>query len=415
MDITRNSDLFSGRSFLIVADYSRQDFVSFFEGLPPSISLYFIDPLNAESVTPAPRFPPNSHCIYWKDFAHAQQLLQQLQISKVFVFFLEAYNHLALRAAAKVLGIPVVHLEHGYRSTQPLKRPAPAPPRFQLPVSDYSDRLRTQLFFFRTLLMLPGPLRRQLWRFYRLRRKSKEAVYQPGLLELLTPDAFISFSPAIFEVHRQRLQLDSVPVQFTGFPQFDAYLRLCPATRLQHNLLFIDQNLAEQGLLGWTPAHRQRLLDALLAHCRQAGVQLLVKPHPYSSPDFWQGVARLDARQEGVQLLDEAGLQNALAENYLVLGFYSTLLLPLAALPHTVVFCIEDHPQPEEHSPSAFLLEAGVAEGIGSINEMGEKLARSAAYQQQQAPHKAAFAKEWLYQTDGHSQKRYLAALLACS
>jgi hypothetical protein len=398
-------------NFLIVADYSRQDFVSFFEGLPPSISLYFIDPLNAQSVTPAPRFPPNSHRIYWKDFAHAQQLLQQLQISKVFVFFLEAYNHLALRAAAKTLGIPVVHLEHGYRSTQTLIRPTPAPPRLRLPASDRWDRFRTQLFFFRTLLMLPGALRRQLWRFYRLRRKSKEAVYQPGLLELLTPDAFISFSPAIFEVHRQRLQLSSVPVQFTGFPQFDAYLRLRPAPPLQHNLLFIDQNLAEQGLLGWTPAHRQRLLEGMLAHCRQTGVQLLVKPHPYSSPDFWQALAR----QEGVPLLDEAGLQNALAENYLVLGFYSTLLLPLAALPHTVVFCIEDHPQPEEHSPSAFLLAAGVAERIGSIGEMGEKLARAAAWQLQQAPHKAAFAKEWLYQTDGESQKRYLAALLACS
>jgi hypothetical protein len=398
-------------NFLIVADYSRQDFVSFFEGLPPSISLYFIDPLNADSVTPAPRFPANSHCIYWKDFAHAQQLLQQLQISKVFVFFLEAYNHLALRAAAKALGIPVVHLEHGYRSTQTLKRPAPAPPRFRLPASDRRDRFRTQLFFFRTLLMLPGPLRRQLWRFYWLRRKSKEAVYQPGLLELLTPDAFISFSPAIFEVHRQRLQLGSVPVRFTGFPQFDAYLRLRPAPELQHNLLFIDQNLAEQGLLGWTPAHRQRLLEGMLAHCRQAGVQLLVKPHPYSSPDFWHAIAR----QEGVQLLDEAGLQNALAENYIVLGFYSTLLLPLAALPHTVVFCIEDHPQPEEHSPSAFLLEAGVAEGIGSLGEMGEKLTRAATWQLQQVPHKAAFAKEWLGQTDGNAQKRYLAALLACS
>src|SRR5690606_6600082 len=99
--------------------------------------------------------------IFWKDYYNAFDLLNKIRPNKVVFFFIESYNHVALNVACKELGIPTYHLEHGIRNYEFVKIKSENKTLLKASLNNKeeiknlitkSDRFKTFLFFFRTIL-----------------------------------------------------------------------------------------------------------------------------------------------------------------------------------------------------------------------------------------------------------------------
>lgn len=398
------------KAFLVVGDYNRQDFIAPFYNLPSTIKLYFIEHLDSTYVKKAD-FPANTEVIFWKDYSDAYQLLNQLRIEKIFFFFIEAYNHVALRAAADELGIKTVHVEHGLRFNVPAPRIAVINKKNSLPEVGLKNRLRNFTFYLNTILKSKRENLVQLIKFYLIRRQGIDKIYHPAVRKVITPDIFISFSSEVFKHHVNKLNLSTFDVIYTGIPQFDHLVTLVCNEKLNPNIVFIDQPFVEQGILGWTDEHRGRLLGEIIRICKKQGRKFLCKIHPASSADFWGTFAK--ANSDTVEILDDNSFKEAIVNNYLILGFCSTLHLPLVSLPHTVLLCLEIHPIDVIVQPSSILTEAGVATSITSFNEIEKFLVLAEEEHKKQKAFKAEFTKKYLYKADGHSSERFVEAILS--
>ncbi|MDX5481750.1 MAG: hypothetical protein LPK07_08710, partial [Hymenobacteraceae bacterium] len=96
----------------------------------------------------------------------------------------------------------------------------------------------------------------------------------------------------------------------------------------------------------------------------------------------------------------------------IVLGFYSTYLMPFAALPHTTLITYENHPAGRLNVSKSFI-DAGVAHPIYDLEELHEVLPRIEEIHRKQLPNKAKFTEDWLYKFDGKSGERLRDILLS--
>lgn len=400
------------RSFLVVGDYNRQDFIMPFFNLPSSIKLYFIEHPDQSFVKNDIVLPINSEIIYWKDYSDAFHLLRQIQVEKIFYYFIEAYNHAALRVAASELGINNVHVEHGLRFNMHVPIiSASKNGNISKPSPISINRIKNFSFFICTLIKAKNHNKFSLTKFFWHRRKGIKHIFHPDIISITTPDNFISFSSEIFKHHIIKLNLSNFPVIYTGIPQFDRLVTLDSTKELQQNLVFIDQPLVEHGVMGWTEKHRLHLLNEIIRICKKQSRKLLIKIHPASNLEFWQSIA--NANSDSVVILDNTSFEDALASNWIVFGYSSTLLLPIVSLPHTAVFCLDMHPIDVAVKQSSLLTDAGVACAISSFSEIEDALNRAEEEQQKQKPFKAAFTQKYLYKADGRSTERFVEAILS--
>jgi hypothetical protein len=93
------------------------------------------------------------------------------------------------------------------------------------------------------------------------------------------------------------------------------------------------------------------------------------------------------------------------------MGYYSTLLMPLAAMPHTTLITLENHPVQGVY-PSKFLVESGVSHAVYDIEGLPLVFDKIEYYHHEQCRNKEAFLKNWLYKLDGHAGDRLRAALI---
>jgi len=403
---------------LVVGDFNRSDFLFVAKQLYKEANFYFIEYLNEKSLQ-------NTECLkygevlYWKDFNDAYELINKIRPVKVIFYFIESYNHVALNVACKVNNIPTYHLEHGlrfslsyYKSINKSKLvQAKSISRFKRlsGITEVFDKYRNRRFFQHTARKSPSKERLFLAEYYNIRSKNGIFdTFQQLKSNLRLPDSYISFSPLIFNYHKELEDLpDNYPVEFIGIPQFDAFYKWEQVSVSGEHILFIDQPLHEQQLYGWSRAGKEFFLKTLAHQILLLKKKLYIKPHPLNDLELYNelltsGDVKLVANDWEVVVTDI----NA------VLGFSSTLLLPFMAMDHISCFTLEMHPEQMELPYSQFLLESGACNVIYSFEELALRLKEWRRWHIKQKEAKKSFIENYMYKFDGKSSVRLKNILL---
>jgi len=395
-------------SIIVVGDYCRKDFLGFFSKLKDQFSIYFLE-YSYPGELRDHSYQKYGTAIFWKDFISAQHLLKKIRPRAVIFFFIESLNHVAILNACKVAAVKTYHLEHGLRDLDfqlylkekgipfnsiPLQRKVPL-----------GVRLRTRLFFEMTRLLLPGKNRKFLSFYKKIRLKNSilDAFLQIKN-EMRTADHYISFSPAVYKFHQR---LDGLSknhlVTFIGLPPFD-YIVNDPARKPELDkpkIVFIDSAFHVEESYGWTKTSRRDFLNRLKNAVESAGFHLWIKKHPLDYSDFW--------RDGEWSMIGDDEWSASWSNFNIILGEYSTLMIPLAALSHTVCFCFDAHPV-EGYKVSNFLTEGGVCDEMEDADQLGALLKEPhllCEIYKRQWLCKDQFLKNWLTALDGSATERF--------
>jgi hypothetical protein len=405
------------QTVLVVGDYNRKDFVEVFSSSIGEVDFLFLDYYSPQDVK-TDWYKQYGKAIFWKDFTDAYNLLNKIKPDKVLFYFIESYNHAALNVACKQLKIPTYHLEHGLRDYtletyfQKYSNPTTAVGnkggKFNslknlFKIKAVFNALKSRLFFIATVLRTKGEGKEFLNLFFNTRKQNSiYETFRKIKSHYRVADTYISFSPANFETHQVE---DHLPpdhdVKFIGLPMFDKWPSLKPTPPFEKALIFINQPLKAQGLLGWDEEFENVFIEELTTFCSKNDIKIYIKNHPYDHNSPWEKLIK----ENKVIALNEVELENAITRVRVVVGFFSTLLMPAAALPHTVLFTLENHPDKGIFS-SEFLVSCGVSKAISNISDLEEAFKNLDFYAEEQARNKQNFIDRWMYKFDGLSGMR---------
>ncbi len=413
------SDKPENHSILFIGDYSRADYVSLLSACKGYMQFTFLH-FSSESEEESKVYKSYGGAVYWKDYKNAHELLQSVKPAKAVFLFIDTYYQAALRVACKELSVPTYHLEHGMLADYAIAfgpslcptQPRPMMQKVQAKLTKLNQlfpRIKSRLFLNNTITSASPENAAFLKQFISIRKENSAfTTFQKLKSPKRFADTYISFSPKIFEVHRKH---DGLPidqeVHYIGVPYFDQLARVQVTCIAAKAVLFIDQPLAEQGLLQWDMAYKQQFVQALTQICSHQGYVLYVKCHPRQDPTPWE-----KAQEHALCKLLENNQIAALAPAIpLVLGFYSTYLMPFAAMAHTTLITYENHPAGKLDVSKPFT-DAGVAHPVYNMEQLQASFSMTERLHQQQLPNKAKFTKEWLYKFDGKAGERLRAILL---
>jgi hypothetical protein len=176
-----------------------------------------------------------------------------------------------------------------------------------------------------------------------------------------------------------------------------------------NNILFVDNAFEVQHLFGWSKETKIRFLQQLVNISVAHNRQLWIKPHPYTKEEVY---AAAIAKQNVSFIKDKEDFIEAIIDCKIIIGFYSTLLMPLMAMEHTVCFALEMHPAKLEKEPSYFLTETGAIKRIDSWEQLFDAFKNLDEIFQEQKRNKGKFAEDWLFRFDGKSTERLKNVLL---
>jgi hypothetical protein len=141
---------------------------------------------------------------------------------------------------------------------------------------------------------------------------------------------------------------------------------------------------------------------------KELDLKLHVKRHPADTHDAWSPY--LDSA--GVTMIDDQRLMELVPVTGTVLGTFSTLQLPLAALAHIALITLEIHPQTGPF-PSKPFVDAGVAAAASNFSQLRALLRDRDGLRASQTPHKPAFIKQFMHRFDGQSGARLRDTIVA--
>lgn len=401
-------------SLLIVGDYTRRDFLQNFVLLKEQFSLFFLEYSYSGELKNS-IYEEYGEAVFWKDFLSAQHLIRKIQPKAVVFFFIEALNHVALLNACKHAGIKTYHLEHGFRDLDlQLHLKAQGTSFDSRPKQRYVPlhvKIRNRLFFETTRLLLPARHRKFLTAYKEVRlRNSILDSFLAFKNELRNADHYISFAPGVFKFHQRLDGLnDHQAVSFIGLPYFD-YMKndlSRPFDPANKKIVFIDSAFHLEDSYGWTRQTRAVFLKELNAAIRSAGFELWIKKHPLDHSDFWDG--------ENWHVIKQEDWFTCWKEFNIVLGEYSTLMIPLAGLAHTICFCFETHPA-GGYKTSKFLVDGGVCDEIEepkSIAGILKDRDQLCEIHRRQNLSKESFLRNWLTFLDGSSTQRFTQLIIS--
>jgi hypothetical protein len=126
-----------------------------------------------------------------------------------------------------------------------------------------------------------------------------------------------------------------------------------------------------------------------------------VKQHPGDTSDSW----RPHLKPGTIELIDTDALREHAPSTRIVLANTSSLQIPFAGLPHTVMIALEIHPEPGDLLAEPFV-RAGIARPVVSFDELERALREPHALELEQAPHKRRFVEQFLGVFDGRAGAR---------
>ncbi len=408
----------SKSNILIVGNYNRKDVVDSFIPLTSKFNIYFIDFTSPKEVYNN-YYMAFGTAIFWGDFKSAQDLITQIRPHKVVFYFIESYFHMALNLACKESNITSIVIDHGLRDANintrlavfftNHKKKSFSILRGTLMLTQFRSRIKARLFLIRTSLLLSGRHKIFLSNFIKIRSKFDYATTILKLNSTLClPDQYISFSKKNKRGHFPFYHFPKQCSTFTiGIPLFDPLYYSKATYSNPKKILFIDQGLNNRNLLGWNDHNYLSFLTNLSQKTITKGLKIYIKLHPTQTLD-----KTVLHTLQNFELIDDIKLQEVLLETSLVIGFFSTYLLPLIAFKHTTVLTLENHPIGKLDVSKSFI-DAGVVHPIYTLRELEDALENVEQLHKQQLPNKAKFTADWMYKFDGKAGERLRTILLS--
>jgi len=400
------------KNILIIGDGGRKDILSMFDDLINSSNLIFLLHKAHNSFS----YSTYGKTILWEDYRDAFYLLEKNKIDKTIFLQYGDYNEIAIRTACNENSIPSYMLSHGlldYNNYNAIKNKSiEINKRFKnrLKNSFIGSKLSQQKnrFYFNTLKISNKNNSKFLHSYFKIRsRKSMLESFALINHENLKLNKYLCFNDNCVNWYSQKHQLtkeETRNCKIIGIPYFDHYATLSSNEINSGSVIFIDQPFFEQSLWGWTENLKTQFINDLLAVLN--GKTLYIKPHPTGNINFWKKFKK-------IKIIENNWLDK-LSETTIILGFYSTLLIPLAALPNKVMFTFENHPIKKSSKEfSFFLTQSQVAKKISSIQELKEHFNNLERIQNEQNAHKIEFAIKWLCKFDGKSKERLTKFILS--
>lgn len=397
---------------IIVGDYSRSDLLFFIQAASSKYELFFLQ-LDSISKKDNSDFRKYGTEISIYRYGSSHVLIKKLNIKKVFFFALENIHEVLFNICCKFNKIDTVHVEHGLRDFDAWIKIAQLQrdgtnkklsKRIYNYLSNFKNlpRLTYLIHFFnQSKKKLPLELQNFVDDYTMVRRSNSfiDTCIKINDTRRL-PRSYISFSPRVFAFHKRKDHLvDDSIVNYVGFPQFDDLLNLKRSTNQE--LVYIDQPFMESGLFGWTEEFKLNLIRSIHKEiAEEFDLKFKVKPHPNSNRVFWKKCENKFDR------LNVIGIEN-LRSNDIVLGFASTMLLPLVAQEDTVCFSLEYHPSINFNYSDTLTSSPAIFQ-IRSIAEFKSCFLKLKKIRQEQKKAKESFVKEWMHIFDGNSYKRLL-------
>ncbi|MER2996443.1 polysialyltransferase family glycosyltransferase [Pontibacter populi] len=372
--------------------------------------LYFASPVEEENNS----YLNYGRAIYWSDYRSAQDLLKALAPHKVLFLYIDTYHAVILNMACKAAGIFTYHLEHGMRADYGIAYDATISPqlyskssnRFRALLYNLGDRIKARLFLKNSIQKFSKEDAAFAKEYISVRGKHNyletfKIVASPKRIA----NCYITFSPKVYQAHQR---YDHLPknqkAHFIGVPYFDKLAKVNSSIP-ERSILFIDQPLAEKHLLQWSSEYKNDFARALATIAQEHNYKLYVKLHPKQDGSIWESI-------HTVEIINDSQLLKACGNIPIVIGFYSTYLMPFAAFKHTTLITLENHPAGKLDVSKSFV-DAGVAHPVYSLDDLPAAFENIEQLHQQQLPNKKKFEQDWLYKFDGKAGERLRDILLS--
>jgi hypothetical protein len=396
---------------LVVATIGRADLLAMFEQVADRADLTFLEYASTPGVTQQ-LYEPYGRLTTWEEHRSARSLLDAIRPDLLAMLAIGGRNQLALRCEARRRGLRTVHVEHGYRLPREIQL------AFSLDRSTPANGTgrqaggsspATHRFFAASLPRLRPTDAMRLARYALPSVGGASHEAQATVAGLRRPDRYLSFSPECFAFHRD---FDLVPPElaertvFTGIPQFDCFRSDRGAEPDSGDVVLVDHQLHNSGVLGWDESFHRRWAESIHAAVVAGGRRLVVKAHPGDRTSVWAGLGDSVEVVPSIELLERRARSARVT-----LGIMSTLQLPLAGLDWMTSIAVEVHPR-QGVVLSSRMAEAGVAQPVSSFDQLRAALDDVPALHRDQLPGKPAFVEQFLHRLDGRAEERLTEALL---
>ncbi len=394
-------------NILIVADYCREDFVSYFNGIKEKDKLYFIYYNYSEEITRDIKLN-YGHIRFYHAYRNAFALLKDIQPKKVLFFDIETYNQIALLAACKENNIRSYHVEHGFRDYDMALDTNKRNEYTRLETEGVTEKkstsflkkIKNRFFYLSTANNSKYKKELVLYKNFRSTNTIFDSTAYLGKLSLF-PDEFISFSPRMFDYHKRIMQLpESVKCHYTGFMNSDRY---CDPRKFVQNkkIIFIDTFNHITGLWGITNASVTSYYREINRICVKYNFEFYVKKHPADTTKAIEN--------SGVKIISGTEFEANLKDFCIIAGDYSTLFLVLIGLPHTLGVSFNTFPD-KSTDPLKFLHKYKVACEINDLKDLETLLASGDKFYdnyQVLLKYKDTYVADLLFKLDGKANERF--------
>lgn len=406
------------RLLILGIDMNRNDLLKYFIPLKDKAFCYFLENFSPEEVRTSVA-SDIGEIIYWRDFRDAIELLEQVKPDKVVYALIDNYYHFALLFASRERNIPVVYVDHGIRFEEESRQIVGMYNRKNFRIDLHKTYPKAILayykhsFFRKTLKKIRSKGKTILKKLFIDRTIMEYNTFMIKHGHQLQPDEFIIYSEETWKYHKFKFGFknNKPRIHLTGIPPLDEFVLLDQISYDQKplGLLFIDQPLHEQNLLGWTKEGKISFIQTLSGIVAARGYTLFIKPHPWNEEIYEEAMLACPE----FELLRQLDLDFIEKNIRVVVGINSTLLLGFCALQNYLTICISDHPVIFTPNLSRGIVKYQVAVEILKINELDEILSNSEKYLKEKLAHLENFHSEMMFSFDGMSGQRMINFLLA--
>ena len=337
---------------LLIVQPERFDFYNYLSAIPGAEwHLLWYENKGQMMIEPK-SLPIEFHKIhYWTDFKTPDLLLQEIRPERIIFFEIIDLRQIALNVAANAAGMCTIYLEHGAagdKETALSRANEVTFKKHKLPYlldrlrKSFGDIIRSKLFYYS---VTKGFSSKESYRKYfllpfRMMTGSPNRILNDHLFMERVPKKSIVFNRVNFEEYALYTGIKSDQAILTGVPFFDRYFRENQV--IGDYIIYIDHPYLEQGILGWTKEHHEKIARLLCDFARDRKIKLYIKLHPFSDLKTWNSYS-LD--QEYVSILQAGDFTELYLEAMVILGFSSSLINGFLCAKKNIVL-LGWHPQP---------------------------------------------------------------------
>ncbi|HWY37105.1 MAG TPA: hypothetical protein VNY73_01005 [Bacteroidia bacterium] len=287
--------------------------------------------------------------VFWNDYKNPDQIIDDLQISRIIFQNLIDIKQTSLNICAKARGIKTFFLDHGITTEASFSmekhRNVNNKQMFRKVPLHFRDILKNRYFYYYSVKYIRF---KSLFNFMRLPFYSSffgffKALHTMTFKERAPSECILFCRPNLSEVEYLYQVKEFSKVHYTGIPFFDLYHTKNDQQVVKKQLTYIDHPYFESSFFGWDANHHKSIALKLNECAIKNDLFIYVKLHPASSKNLWDSY---DLDEKHIKVVQSGDYTNTYLSSELILGYSSTLLAGFICAKKNIVL-LGWHPKPE--------------------------------------------------------------------